>query len=65
MLLLEKNQVCPYGNGCPYNKRGECWGARPDRDNTFTCEYVQNNRIVEGGFRNPHDKTGKMTILNG
>lgn len=64
MLILEKNQVCPYGNTCPYNTRHECWGAKSERPGKFTCEYVQNNTIVEGGFRSSQDRTGKAQILN-
>lgn len=65
MLLLEKYKACPYGHRCQYNRMHECWGARPDRDSEFKCSYVDNTgHITEGGFRNPRDKTGNMTILS-
>ena len=63
MLILKEGQVCPFSQSCPYNDMNQCWGAKPNRPNTFTCEYVVNGKILEGGFRLPSDKTGKMKIL--
>lgn len=64
MLILEAGKVCQYGHRCPYNRMNECWGAKSSRNVTFTCSYVKDGQILEGGFRSPHDKTGRMTILN-
>jgi len=64
-LILQEGEACPYGQTCQYNTGGTCFGARRDRLTIFTCEYVQGNKIVEGGTqRNPHDVTGRMQVLN-
>ena len=63
-LTFLEGEACPHGQTCPYNEGGTCFGARRDRLTKFTCEYVQGNKIVEGGVqRNPHDVTGKMKVL--
>jgi hypothetical protein len=67
MLILEAGEVCPFGNRCPYNSNGltgPCQGTLSSRQNKFTCEYVQNGKIVEGGStRLSDDKTGNMKII--
>jgi hypothetical protein len=66
-MILEAGEVCKVSN-CPYNSgsclTGTCYGARPDRDTTFTCEYVVNGKLLtDFGFRNAQDKTGKMKVI--
>jgi hypothetical protein len=64
MLILKENEVCPHGSICPYNQGvGGCYGAVPNRNTVFQCEYVINGKIVEGGARIPGDITGKMKVL--
>ena len=45
MIVLEPNQVCPYGSFCEYSKNGEgiCNGLDPERDNVFICELWAEN----------------------
>ena len=63
-MMLEAGQVCHLGDGCPYNEPyGRCHGVHSERLNEFQCDYVVNGRIVEGGFRLPDDKTGKMKVI--
>jgi len=67
-MILEKGKVCPYAEICPYNRSltgdEKCYGARPDRDTEFICEFVVDGKIVENaGVRLPQDKTGKMKVL--
>lgn len=65
-LLLESGEACPYGKNCQYNSLGEeCLGARKDRNTRFTCSFVKNGKIIEGGSRNRYDQTGKMKIITG
>ena len=65
MLILKENEVCQLAQQCPHNNVSKtCYGARPNRNNVFTCEFVQNGQIVtDSGFRNPHDQTGKMKVI--
>lgn len=65
MMMLEANQVCHLGNGCPYNEPyGNCMGVHTERPNTFQCDYVINGRLViTDGSRNPLDQTGKMKVI--
>ena len=66
MLVLKENEVCPYSMNCPYNPGNTCHGARSDRQNTFTCEFVVNGRVQENGTeRNQYDLTGKMKVITG
>lgn len=61
-MILEAGEVCKITE-CPYNN-GVCHGARFDRTNKFTCEYVVNGKLLtDFGFRNPQDKTGKMKVI--
>lgn len=63
-LILKENQPCPYSSGCPYNKSGECYGSRDDRNKVFVCDLVtEEGSYVKGGFRSKYDETGKMIIL--
>lgn len=62
-LLLESGEQCPHGTSCPYNTAGECLGARQDRNTRFSCSFVKNGKIVEGGTRNRYDQTGNMKII--
>lgn len=64
-MILEAGKQCPYGTTCPYNKGDECMGAMPSRPGVFTCSFVKDGQIAEGGFRNPLDQTGKMKIITG
>ena len=66
MLILEAKQKCPHSGYCQYNRGNTCNGAMMDRDNQFTCEYVDSaGRITEyGQMRNPKDLTGKMQVLS-
>jgi len=42
----------------------DCWGARKDRKNTFTCSFVsEDGTIEEGRTRNKYDLTGKMEVV--
>ena len=44
MVVLEPNQVCPYGSFCGYsNDYIKCRGLDPDRDNVFICELWAEN----------------------
>lgn len=64
MLILESKQKCPHSFMCPHNQDGQCFGANPEREHRFTCEYVgENGQINEHGFRLPGDLTGKMRII--
>lgn len=62
-LILESNAVCPHANGCPHNTHNECWGAKSNRVEQFICEFFVNGNILEDGYRNPLDKTGKMQVV--
>lgn len=62
-LILESGKACPHANNCPYNKFDECLGARSDRNTRFSCSFVKNGKIIEGGIRNRFDQTGKMKII--
>lgn len=62
MLLLKEKEVCPYLTRCQYS--GNCQGANPSRETTFTCNFVLESGEIEGGhFRNKLDQTGKMKII--
>jgi len=62
MLVLMENEKCHLAFRCEYEDG--CWGARTNRPNKFTCEFVDNQgNIKENCFRNPDDKTGKMQII--
>lgn len=62
MLVLMENEICRLAPKCPH--REGCWGAKPNRDNKFMCEFVDNfGNIREDCYRNPHDKTGKMNVI--
>lgn len=64
MLVLEPNQVCPYSNTCKYNEQSSCQGSHSNRPTKFTCSYVNDGKICEGGCcRNILDQTGKMQII--
>ena len=67
MMILEKGEMCPYSSQCPHNNNNlsmSCFGANPNRDNKFTCEFVVNGQILNNGnTRLPGDKTGKMKII--
>jgi hypothetical protein len=63
MLVLKEGEQCPFSTVCPYNEQGRCWGANPNRNHKFTCEYVVNGKIIDGGTRLPGDKTGKMKVI--
>jgi len=63
MLTLKANQPCPYSASCQYNKNDSCYGAKSNRNSVFTCNFVQDGKIIEGQYRNPHDKTGQMKII--
>lgn len=63
MLVLKVGRICPFAAQCKYNQNGQCWGAKPNRDYEFSCEYVVNGQILEGGSRIPGDKTGKMKVI--
>ena len=40
MVVLEPNQVCPYGSFCGHSDDyiGKCGGLDPERANVFICE---------------------------
>jgi hypothetical protein len=62
MIVLKEHEICQYSVRCPYAQN--CWGTRPERENTFTCEFVnKQGQIRENCFRNPLDKTGKMKVI--
>ena len=62
MLILSENQICPLKMKCKY--ASGCWGGKPNRQNKFTCEFVDNiGNIKDNCFRNPEDKTGKMKVI--
>jgi len=66
-LKLNPNEVCKYGNTCPYNnKTGSnfCVGADSKRLGPFVCDLVSDCGVfTEGGFRSQHDETGKMKVI--
>jgi hypothetical protein len=68
MLILEANQVCPFASSCPHKNSTTsfCQGANPNRGNTFTCTYADQNgvKIQENVFRSKFDVTGKMEIFH-
>jgi hypothetical protein len=66
MMILEDGEICPYAANCPHNKNsyGPCYGTIATRGNKFECEFVVNGQfIIDSGFRNPLDQTGKMKII--
>lgn len=65
MLVLKVGRICPFAAQCIYNQNGQCWGAKANRNHTFSCEYVDvdTGKILEGGTRIPGDKTGKMKVI--
>jgi hypothetical protein len=64
-LILKPNEVCPYSKDCYYNRgMNECFGARSDRNNSFTCTFFNSEgKIEEGHYRLPQDQTGQMKVL--
>lgn len=63
MLILREREICPHTHKCPYSQN--CKGTDPNRNNTFTCNYINQEGIIESGkFRSPLDQTGKMQIIN-
>ena len=70
MLILQPKEVCPYSLRCSYVTHAyvidayPCQGMNPNRDTVFTCDFVKENGIIEGGYqRNPNDMTGKMKVI--
>ena len=64
MMILNENQVCIYGDKCPYTNEGKCQGLNSNRNYTFTCDFINNGEFIKDGYtRNPLDVTGKMKIL--
>jgi hypothetical protein len=62
MIILQENQICPHASKCPH--ADGCYGTKNNRNNKFTCEFVDTNGNVDtGGVRNPLDKTGKMKVI--
>lgn len=62
MLVLSEGEICPLATRCQYAR--DCWGVKANRDTVFECDFVEEGgHIKEGMFRNPHDKTGRMTVL--
>ena len=59
MLVLKKNETCPYASKCPYSS--DCWGTRADRGTEFTCELIKEDGTFSDLF--PLGKTGRMKIL--
>jgi hypothetical protein len=45
MIVLDQDQVCPYGAFCEYSKdsEGKCKGLDPDRGTVFICELWAEN----------------------
>ena len=63
-MILKENEVCPLAAQCVYNSTDSCFGARPNRDTIFTCDYVKNGKIIKDQpMRMPADKTGRMKII--
>lgn len=62
-MILKENQVCHLAQNCPYNRNNECYGAKPNRPTEFTCDFVVNGKILDGGQRIPGDQTGKMKLI--
>jgi len=66
MIVLQEKEMCSLSGSCPYNKDSNCQGAKSDRKNVFTCDYVTNGKITEdGSVRNANDKTGRMQVIMG
>jgi len=64
MMILKENEVCPLASQCPYNSTDSCYGAKTNRGSKFTCDYVENGKILEGqSIRMPGDKTGRMKVI--
>ena len=63
MLILKEGDICPYVSKCPH--QDGCYGAKPGRQNKFTCEFVDNGKIKLDGVRIPGDKTVKMKVIHG
>ena len=62
MLILKEREVCPYSSRCQYSEN--CQGTNPNRETTFTCNFISESGEIEGGhFRNKLDQTGKMKII--
>ena len=49
MVVLEPNQVCPYGSFCEYSNdyEGKCRGLDPHRLIVFICELWAENYEVK------------------
>lgn len=61
-MRLSENQVCPKMITCKYSDN--CMGANSLRNTVFTCTLItEDGSIIDNGFRNPLDQTGKMQIL--
>jgi hypothetical protein len=46
MLVLESNQVCPYGSFCKYSvdfENNKCAGLDINRNNVFVCKLWAEN----------------------
>lgn len=61
MLVLKEKEVCPYMSRCPYAEN--CQGTNSNRNEIFNCDFVLNEKIESGHFRNKLDKTGRMKII--
>jgi hypothetical protein len=64
-IVLKEKEGCPHAIKCKYNKDGSCLGASTDRENIFTCEFVDagGNIIESGHIRSNLDQTGKMKVI--
>lgn len=61
-MRLSENEVCPRMMSCKHSDT--CMGANSSRNTVFTCTLItEEGSIIENGFRNPLDQTGKMEIL--
>lgn len=45
MIVLDQDQVCPYGSFCEYSNddEGKCKGLDPNRGTVFICELWAEN----------------------
>lgn len=63
MMTLKEYEICPFATTCKFSI--DCYGTDVGRKRMFTCEYVQNGKLVytNESYRNPLDETGQMKVI--
>jgi hypothetical protein len=72
MLILNKREICPYGNTCTKKEDegsvdGICYGLNPERTTVFECELVKQNGITIIGTQDGYKKSRRLvnTVVDG